>query len=101
MEKRKYTFKLYPNKAQSESLMGMLCLHQKLYNAALEERIDCYQKTGKSIDYNHQQDSLTIIRKDDPEYRALPCTSERMTLSCDIVTDEQNLPNTLYLGTSS
>lgn len=80
MEKRKYTFKLYPNKAQSESLMGMLRLHQKLYNAALEERIDCYQKTGQSIDYNHQQDSLTIIRKDDPEYRALPCTSERMTL---------------------
>lgn len=80
MEKRKYTFKLYPNQAQSESLMSMLRLHQKLYNAALEERIDCYQETGQSLDYNNQQASLTIIREHDDEYSSLPCTSTRMTL---------------------
>ena len=80
MEKRKYTFKLYPNKAQQEGLLSMFRLHQQLYNAALHERIDCYRKTGKSIDYNQQQASLTLIRKQHDEYRALLCTSERMTL---------------------
>ena len=58
----------------------MLRLHQQLYNAALEERISCYQKTGQCITYNQQQASLTVIRESDAEYRALPCTSKRMTL---------------------
>jgi putative transposase len=80
MAMRKYTFKLYPKPAQQEALLGQLRLHQQLYNAALQERIDCYQKTGNSISYNDQQKSLTQIRSELSEYKALPCTSERMTL---------------------
>ena len=39
-----------------------------LYNACLEERIDCYKKTGKSRTYYDQCKALTEVRADDPEY---------------------------------
>ena len=77
---RKYTYKLYPKPKQAEALLGQLRLHQQLYNAALQERIDAYQKRGISITYNDQQASLTQIRAEHPEYKALSCTSGRMTL---------------------
>ena len=80
MALRKYTYKLYPKPGQSEALLGQLRLHQQLYNAALQERIDAYRKCGKTISYNEQQASLTVIRAEMPEYKALPCTSKRMTL---------------------
>ncbi|MGX7004324.1 helix-turn-helix domain-containing protein [Caballeronia sp. KNU42] len=51
MERRKVTFKLYPNATQAERLTGWIRLHCELYNAALEERIDAYRKHGKSIRY--------------------------------------------------
>ena len=40
---RRYTFKLYPNKAQAEALDKMRRLHCTLYNGALQERIDAYR----------------------------------------------------------
>ena len=40
---RRYTFKLYPNKAQTEALDRIRRLHCRLYNAALQERIDSYR----------------------------------------------------------
>jgi putative transposase len=80
MDKRKINYKLYPSQSQSERLIESLRLHQQLYNAALQERIDCYRKTGKSISYNDQQASLTQIRADHPEYKAIPVYITRMTL---------------------
>lgn len=80
MEKRKYTYKLKPSKAQKERLFHCLRLNQQLYNAALQERIDAYRKAGKSITYNEQQASLTQIRAHDPDYRAMPVYIGRMTL---------------------
>ena len=47
-------------------------LGRQLYNAALQERIDCYQKTHKGISYQDQCKSLTLIRRDDAAYRDLP-----------------------------
>lgn len=40
----------------------------ELYNACLEERIDCYRKTGKGRSYYDQCKSLTEVREDAPEY---------------------------------
>ena len=55
------------------------CAH--LYNAALEERIDCYQKTGQSISLYEQYGSLTEIRKADPlGYGAFSVTVSRGVL---------------------
>jgi putative transposase len=80
MKLRKTNYKLYPGQRQSARLLEVLRLQQQLYNAALQERIDCYRKTGKSISYNHQQASLTQIRADHPEYKAVPVYISRMTL---------------------
>ena len=51
MQRRKVTFKLYPNAREAERLTSWIRLHCELYNAALEERIDAYRKAGKSISY--------------------------------------------------
>lgn len=42
-----------------------------LYNACLEERIDCYKKTGQSRTYYDQCKALTEVRADDPEYGSI------------------------------
>ena len=40
-----------------------------LWNASLEERIDCYRKTGKTITAFDQMKSLTVIRGEDGDFR--------------------------------
>lgn len=80
MQTRKITYRLYPSKSQQTALKDCLRLQKDLYNAALQERIDRYQKTGQSLTYNDQQASLTQIRADLPEYKALPVYLSRMTL---------------------
>ncbi len=80
MELRKITYQLYPSESQKASLMDCLHLQKDLYNAALQERIDCYTKTGRGINYNEQQASLTQIRAAIPEYKTLPVYLSRMTL---------------------
>ncbi|WP_372997288.1 RNA-guided endonuclease InsQ/TnpB family protein [Marinobacter sp.] len=67
MERRKVTFKLYPNARQRQMLNEWLRLHAELYNAALQERIDAYRKAGKSISYYDQQNTLPAIKQDRPE----------------------------------
>jgi putative transposase len=51
-----------------------------LYNAALEERIDCYRKTGKTRTYIDQCKALTECRRELPEMGALPANLQRWTL---------------------
>ena len=78
--KRRITFKLYPSQSQATALSEALRLHQLLYNAALEERIDAWRKARRSVSYVDQAASLTQIRKDDPAYRSLNCHSLQQTL---------------------
>ena len=54
--------------------------HKDLYNAALEERIGAYRKAKKSISFNDQCISMTQIRKDDPDWRAINAQSAQVTL---------------------
>ena len=68
MERRKVTFKLYPNAREATRLTGWIRLHCELYNAALEERIDAYRKHGTSISYYDQQNVLPAIKVDRPEF---------------------------------
>ena len=77
---RRYTFKAYPSKAQAEALERHRVLHCRLYNAALQERIDCYRLTGKSLSQYDQSRHIKIVRKDDLEYAAMNCDSLHMTL---------------------
>ncbi|MDK2127110.1 RNA-guided endonuclease InsQ/TnpB family protein, partial [Parachitinimonas caeni] len=80
MQRRKVTFKLYPNAAQSERLEQWVRLHCELYNAALEERIDAYRKTGKSISYYDQQNILPEVKALRPELVELGSHALQQTL---------------------
>lgn len=77
---RRVTYKLYPSASQHAALEKMCDLHRTLYNAALEERIDAYRKTGTSIGFSAQCKSLTQIRRECPEYLAVNAQSAQVTL---------------------
>src|SRR5437016_14322478 len=53
----------YPTRPQSEALMVQLSEACRLYNAALQERIEAYRTHHKSINYYDQAAQLTEIRK--------------------------------------
>ena len=78
---RQITFRLLPEKRSTwRQLEAMLDTQRCLYNAALEERIDCYRKTGKSLTYFDQAKSLTVCRKVLPDMAAVPVAIQRGTL---------------------
>ena len=68
------------SKRGHEKLDDFLYWLRKLYNAALQERVDCYRKTGHSISLYDQYKSLTEIRADDPEYSKYSVGSVRSCL---------------------
>ncbi len=95
---RKVSYKLYPNKAQTEALFEMLVLHQRLYNACLEHRIKAYEwrkkieryrdlteeerrQVGSASTYYGQCRELTEVRRQSEEYAQLPLKSLRTTLN--------------------
>jgi putative transposase len=80
MERRKVTFKLYPNTRAGERLTGWVRLHCELYNAALQERIEAYRKAGKSIGYYEQQNALPEIKAARPEFVELGSHALQQTL---------------------
>lgn len=75
-----YRYRALPSKRQHAALAWICDQQRGLYNAALEERIDCYRKTGKSISYIDQCKSLTLCRRALPEMGALPVNLQRWTL---------------------
>ena len=75
-----YKYRLLPSKRQHRALEAILESQRQLYNAALEERIDCYRKTGKGRSYIDQTKSLTICRRDLPEMSKLSVRLQRWTL---------------------
>lgn len=80
MERRKVTYKLYPNAAQTVRLEAWVRLHCELYNAALQERIEAYRKAGKSISYYDQQNVLPEIKSARPELVELGSHALQQTL---------------------
>lgn len=65
--RRKISLRCYVSKNEAAVLSSHLELHRLLTNAALQERIDAYQKAGKSISYFDQQNILPQLKKDMPE----------------------------------
>ena len=68
------------SRATHRGLEDALELGRQLYNAALQERIECYRKTGGTISPYDQYKSLTVVRSEDPAYRALPVVMMRSVL---------------------
>jgi transposase len=54
-----FKYRLCPNKAQTGTLTEQLSEACRLYNAALQERIEAYATHRKSINYYHQAAELT------------------------------------------
>ncbi len=67
--------------AQHRRLDALLHQLTDLWNAALQERIECYRKTGKSVSYYDQCKSLTVIRGDDESFAAFPVMAQRTPLN--------------------
>jgi len=81
LQNRKVTYKLYPTTAQAAGLLALLRQHKDLWNAALQERIDAWQKSHKSISFEDQCKSLTQIRGELPEdWAMMNCSSQQITL---------------------
>jgi putative transposase len=80
MVKRRITYKLYPSAAQAAALEQQCVLLCRLRNAALEERIECYRKTGKSINFADQCRSLTQVRAENPEYATIHTHAAQVVL---------------------
>lgn len=75
-----YKYRLNPERRQHRALERILEQQRQLYNAALEERIECYRKTGKSISEVDQSRSLTVIRGDDAAFARVQRRIQRGTL---------------------
>lgn len=78
---RKVTYRLYPTPQQAKALAHLLSLHQRLYNAALEQRKTAYRRQRVSVGYAEQCRDLTALRAADPDYAALNAQSAQVTLT--------------------
>ncbi|HUU40183.1 MAG TPA: transposase, partial [Desulfatiglandales bacterium] len=78
---KSYKYRLYPTKKQIQSLTTQLGGHRFLYNKALEQRKDVYEKTGKGITYNAQATNLTPkLRKESKNISLCNYSSLQQTL---------------------
>lgn len=77
-----HRYRLLPLKSQHRALERICAAQRELYNAALEERIDCYRKTGKTPTYIDQCKRLTQCRRELPDMGELPANLQRWTLKC-------------------
>ena len=68
---RVYRYRLYPTRAQDESMRTTLYRLRELYNAALQERRDAYRKQGRTISGYQQMAELREVRELRPEYAAI------------------------------
>lgn len=75
-----YKYRMLPTKAQHRALERILEDQRQLYNGALEERIECYRKTGRTPTLIDQQKSLTQWRKEDASARSVATDLQRWTL---------------------
>ena len=77
-----YTLQLrgYCSKNGYLRLQQVLAMARTLYNAALQERRDAYRHSRKQISYKDQQNQLTLIKQDLPEFTAVDNRVWRATL---------------------
>jgi len=77
---RRTTFRLYPKPAQESKLFEWRRLHAYLYNSALADRKDSYQKLNQSVDYFDQQNRLPAFKSVWTEYKELGSHALQATL---------------------
>ena len=75
-----YKYRLCPTQEQSRKLERIVEIHRQLYNAALEERREAWQRCQVSIRYRDQADQLKELRTFDSDAAWLNYTSIQQTL---------------------
>jgi len=80
MKNRKITYRLYPSQQQIKMLLEQSVLHQRVYNAALEDRIHFYETEKKSLNFVTQCKQLTIWRAQNKELAGMNAQSLQVTL---------------------
>ncbi len=77
---RRVTFRLYPNKSQTEKLHNWRRLHCYLYNGALSNRRTQYKRFHHKVDYFEQQNCLPAFKEVWPEFKELGSHALQATL---------------------
>ena len=78
--RRAFKFRLYPTAGQASRLALCLRDHQRLYNAALEERREAWRMRRASVRYGMQSAQLRDIRGGDPDQARWSFSSQQATL---------------------
>lgn len=81
MAMRTYRFAANISAPTHKRLDAFLQEQKDLWNAALEERISAYQKTGKTVSFYDQCKSLAELRRDCPEHRQFDAFCQRSALN--------------------
>jgi putative transposase len=76
-----FKYRLYPTKKQEQSLTAQLNGHRFLYNQALAQRKEVYERTGKGISYSKQAtELLPKLRKENENLTVCNYSSLQQTL---------------------
>ena len=78
--RRAYKFRVYPTAGQAGRAAFCLRDHQRMYNAALEERREAWKRCGVSISYGSQSAQLRDIRALDCDQGRWSFSSQQATL---------------------
>ena len=78
--RRAYKFRIYPTTGQVSRAAQCLRDHQRLYNAALEERREAWRMRKVSIRYGQQSAQLKDVRGLDPDQGRWSFSSQQATL---------------------
>lgn len=77
---RTFRYPLHPTKEQERVLEDWLEHCRLLFNGALQERRNAWQKQKVNISKFDQQKSLTIIKQEDDEFKKIPTTVLRSAI---------------------
>src|SRR5918994_7195354 len=75
-----YKYRLFPNRTQAAGLTDMLGSFCDLYNACLQQRIEAYQRRGKSLGYLDQASELKAVRAADERLAGYSYSAEQQVL---------------------
>lgn len=78
--RKAFKYRLYPTRQQSEAMSKMLETHRRLYNDALAERKNAWEREKRSVSYNEQSAHLKDDRMTNPYLAETNFSSTQATL---------------------
>jgi putative transposase len=75
-----YKYRLFPNQTQASGLTDMLGSFCDLYNACLQQRIEAYQRQGKTLNFYDQANELKAVRVVDDRLASYSFSAEQQVV---------------------